>query len=272
MSGTVSPPISNAAPPTARKFALESLERTYDPATVGYLEATGLVAGGRYLEVGAGGGSIARWLAQRAGPDGHVVATDIDPHCLAGLAALNLPNLEVQRHDVAEDDLPEQSFDLIHARLVLIHVSKRQEALVRLVAALKPGGWLVIEDFDHVLVEDRTFPVRNVVQRALLQKMVSALPQVLWARGHETGWARKLHLRLREHGLAEVGMEGRLLVARGTSAGAWIVRAFFEGTRAEAVAAGLVTDQELDTFFALLDDPEFTFTLPIMMSAWGRRP
>ncbi len=46
------------------------------------------------------------------------------------------------------DDLPTAQFDLIHARLVLIHIPAREAVLERLVTALRPGGWLVIEDFD----------------------------------------------------------------------------------------------------------------------------
>lgn len=250
----------------------QGIELIYDAHTIGYLEATGASAGGRYLEVGAGSGSIVRWMAQHVGPEGQVVATDIDPQFLARLAALNLPNVEVQRHDIGEEELPIESFDLIHARLVLIHVPKRQVALARLVSALKPGGWLVIEDFDHELVEDRGFPARNAGDRALFQKMVTALPQVLSVRGHEAGWGRKLHTRLREHGLVEVGMEGRLVVAGGTSPGAQTYRGFFQRTHPEARAAGLVNDQELERFMALMDNPEFAFTLPMMMSAWGQRP
>jgi hypothetical protein len=121
-------------------------------------------------------------------------------------------------------------------------------------------------------IDDRAFPVGNAVHRALFQKMLTVLPQVLLARGHETGWARKLYTRFREHGLIEVGVEGRLVVARGTSPGGRTFRGFFERTHAEAVAAGLATDQELEAFLVLMDDPEFDFTLPIMMSAWGQRP
>jgi ubiquinone/menaquinone biosynthesis C-methylase UbiE len=265
--------IRNEVPQRTQQFGgFAGIEQIYDAQTIGYLEALDIAVGGRYLEVGAGGGSIARWLAERVGPEGQVVATDIDTRLLAGLADLRVPNLEVQRHDIGKEELPEQSFDLIHARLVLIHVPERQAALARLVAALKSGGWLVIEDFDHELIEDRAFPVRNTAHAALLQKMVQVLPRVMAARGHETGWGRRLYTRLHEHGLVEVGMEGRLVVANSTSPGAQTYRGFFERTRAEAVAAGLVTDQEVETFQVLFDDPEFTCTLPIMMSVWGRRP
>ncbi|HZM84459.1 MAG TPA: class I SAM-dependent methyltransferase [Candidatus Limnocylindrales bacterium] len=40
------------------------------------------------------------------------------------------------------------AFDVIHARAVLTHLPERDEVLARLVAALRPGGWLLIEDVD----------------------------------------------------------------------------------------------------------------------------
>lgn len=54
-------------------------------------------------------------------------------------------------HDIVKDPLPAHSFDLIHARLVLAHLPARDQVLPRLVASLRPGGWLVVEDFDSWL-------------------------------------------------------------------------------------------------------------------------
>jgi ubiquinone/menaquinone biosynthesis C-methylase UbiE len=139
---------ANAAEQARQRF--QSLEELYDPRTVHFLEATGVGPGWRCLEVGAGGGSIAAWLADRVGSSGHVLVTDIDPRHLDALAEAGWPNVEVQRHDVGQDPLPAATFDLVHARLVLIHVPQREAALARLVAALKPGGWIVVEDFDPV--------------------------------------------------------------------------------------------------------------------------
>ena len=136
----------NAAPQASQRFS--SLETLYDPWTIRHLEATGIGPGWQCWEVGAGGGSIARWLAERCGSTGHVLVTDIDPRFLVEAAALTHPQIEVQRQDIGSDPLPAQSFDLIHARLVLIHVPAREQALERLVTALSPGGWLIVEDFD----------------------------------------------------------------------------------------------------------------------------
>lgn len=58
---------------------LRLLEVCRDPGTIGRLDRLGVSCGWRCLEVGAGHGSIARWLAERVGPTGSVLAADIDP-------------------------------------------------------------------------------------------------------------------------------------------------------------------------------------------------
>ena len=126
---------------------LAASEMRNDPGTVRHLQALGVSEGWRCLEVGGGGGSITEWLCRRVGSAGHVVATDINPRFLQ---ALDFPNLEVRRHNLVEDELEVAAFDLVHTRAVLVHVGERDKALDRLVAALKPGGWLVAEEPDCI--------------------------------------------------------------------------------------------------------------------------
>ena len=52
---------------------------------------------------------------------------------------------------------------------MLIHVPTREQALTKLVAALKPGGWLVVEDFDSTLIH-RSFPTQDAAAGALYEK------------------------------------------------------------------------------------------------------
>jgi ubiquinone/menaquinone biosynthesis C-methylase UbiE len=161
----------NAAQQASQRFA--SLEMLYDPWTIRHLETTGIGPGWQCWEIGAGGGSIAAWLAERCGPSGHVLVTDIDPRFLAGLATLDPSRIEVQHHDIGIDPLPAQTFDLIHARLVLSHVLSREQALQKMAAALKPGSWLVVEDFDVTLL-DRTYPVKKLaIVASISQKYLS---------------------------------------------------------------------------------------------------
>ena len=66
----------NAAPPAGERVT--SLEHCYDKATIANLEALGVGEAWQCLEVGGGNGSVAHWLADRIGPTGKVVATDIN--------------------------------------------------------------------------------------------------------------------------------------------------------------------------------------------------
>jgi SAM-dependent methyltransferase len=90
---------------------LDLLEHLFDP---GSRRRRDLVQPGwRCLEVGAGRGSMAAWLAERAGPAGQVVATDIDTRYLQ---RLGLPNLQVVQHNILDDPLDALgpgSFDLV---------------------------------------------------------------------------------------------------------------------------------------------------------------
>jgi Methyltransferase domain len=144
--------------------------------------------------------------------------------------------MELRRHDIGVDLLPEQASDLIHARLVLTHVLQRHQALAKLVAALKPRGWLVIEEFDGRLI-DRTIPMPDAAA-ASFKRVVGALAQLMDQRGFDAEWPRQLYGRLKAAGLSEVGMEGHLAVREGGSLGASLDAANYAQVRKEAVAKG----------------------------------
>src|SRR5262249_26286675 len=130
------------APNETERQRLRALSDLYDPDTIRHLEDLGVGEGWRCLEVGAGEGSITRWLSARVG-SGSVVATDLDTRFLDFPAS---SNVDVRRHDVTVDPCPGEPFDLIHSRFVLCHLAGRQRVLERLTTWLKPGGWLLVED------------------------------------------------------------------------------------------------------------------------------
>jgi 16S rRNA A1518/A1519 N6-dimethyltransferase RsmA/KsgA/DIM1 with predicted DNA glycosylase/AP lyase activity len=78
------------------------LKELYDPVTIRHLEVIQVSSGWSCLEVGAGAGSIVKWLSTRIGPSEKVVATDIN---LRFLNQLNIPNLEIRQNDIIKDDL-----------------------------------------------------------------------------------------------------------------------------------------------------------------------
>jgi 2-polyprenyl-3-methyl-5-hydroxy-6-metoxy-1,4-benzoquinol methylase len=255
--------LDNAGSEAPARFG--ALSAMFDPGTIRHLEGRGVMPGWHCLEVGGGGGSIANWLSDRVGAAGRVVVTDLDTRFLE---TLKLPNLKVRRHNIACDPLPEAAFDLVHARLVLIHLTDKEKVLEKLITALKPGGWLVDEEFDSVSVP----PDSTVSPGEVTLKTHLAMAQLMTERGFERRYGRLLFGRLRAHGLVSVGAEARMfMVERGTP-GASLVRANYEQLREDMIRAGYITEPEFDEDLARLDHPDFMMPSSIMWAAWGRRP
>jgi SAM-dependent methyltransferase len=138
------------------------IERWLDGGTTRRLERLGVAPGWRCLEVGAGRGSITRWLGERVGAKGSVVAADIDPRFLTGLPA----QVEVRRVDVRAQELGSGEFDLAHCRLLLMHMPDPEAVLARMVAALRPGGVLLVEEGDHGLLHFDGHPAAPALNQA----------------------------------------------------------------------------------------------------------
>jgi SAM-dependent methyltransferase len=245
---------------------LRGLEQLLDPGTIEHLEALGVGEGWHCLEVGAGGGTIVEWLCQRVGQTGSVMATDLDTRFLE---TLRMTNLDVRRHDIVSDDLPECRFDLVLSRLVLEHIPEREKALRRMLSALKPGGWLVCEDTDNASVS--LVSPMNAASIELFMKVEQGKDRVMAARGH-VYCGRHLYGFLSTLGLTEVHVEGRVsLLHAGTAATYW-KRLSVEQLRKDIVDAHLATEAEIEAYFALLDSPNFVSQGFIVMTARGRRP
>jgi SAM-dependent methyltransferase len=253
----------NAHGETRERFP--ALSDLYDDETIRCLQAVGVAPGWQCLEVAAGGGSIARWLAGQVGSSGRVLATDLDTRFLESPAD---PVLEVRRHDIARDPLPDAEFDLVHARLILVHLPERERALAKMVGALNAGGWLVCEEFDSLSMP--ADPALHPHECAL--KAQTAMQRVLASRGANTRYGRDLGARMRAHGLVDIRAQGRMAMWQGGSAGARLFRANFEQLRDELLRIGLLTQAELDDDLARLEEPRTLFPSPMMWTVCGRRP
>jgi trans-aconitate methyltransferase len=248
-----------------------ALAAQHNDATFRYMEKCGIAPGWNCLEIGAGDGSVARWMAAKVGPAGRVLATDIDPRFVLQHRSANPANMDVRVHDIVTGSLPEDAFDLIHARLVLVWLPERLTVLDRLVKAVKPGGWLLIEDYDTQLVPSE-LATPDPADAAKFAKMKHALFELQTRSGLGHTYARELHDRLRERGLMQVQSYGAIITFTGGSPGADLQRANFRQVHNAVIEAGLVTEAEFQEVMSLLSDPDFTAFTPMMFSAMGRNP
>jgi ubiquinone/menaquinone biosynthesis C-methylase UbiE len=242
-----------------------ALSMLLDPWTRRHVEDVGIADGWRCWEVGAGGPSVPAWLASRVGPTGRVLATDIDvswlPH---GDVAY-----EVRAHDVGVDPPPERGFNLVHARLVLVHVPGRAAALRSMIDALRPGGWLVLEDADPALQPLLCIDEYGEDQR-LANRLRRGFRELLAQRGADLAYGRTLPRMLREAGLLDVSADAYFPVT--SPACDVLERATVEQVRGQLLAAGLATEDEIERHLANLDAGRLDCTTAPLISAWGRKP
>jgi len=242
---------------------LRTLEALLDGGTIRHLAELGIERDWRCLEVGAGGGSIALWLCERASS---VVATDLDTTVLSGLSR---PNLEIRAHDVMRDELPDGAFDLIHMRLLLAWLPDPAHALSRLARALRPGGTLIAEEMDFVsVVPDPHMPAGAA--RAFAR--VSAAHDVILAEHHgfDPYYGRRVAGDLAAE-LTGVACEARATMWRGGEPGGAIWRLTLVQLRDAIVERGLASAADVDAVVERSGDPGFSAVSPLVMAAWGRR-
>ncbi|CDL85622.1 Methyltransferase type 11 (fragment) [Xenorhabdus cabanillasii JM26] len=166
-------------------------------------------------------------------------------------------------HNVATDDFPAASFDVVHARALLCHLTEREDILTRAVTWVRPGGWLVIEDISL----QPSLKTASPLFRKVAQAGVTLLEQSI---GSDMLWADTLPGRLCDRGLSNIGcrtLEGRI----GDNSPA---DTFWAATTSQAEQAllklGLLTQNDLDAMANLRAAPEFTEAALTLVSAWGQ--
>jgi SAM-dependent methyltransferase len=242
---------------------LDAVEAFLDPGTIHLIDRLCPLEGLHCLEIGAGGGSIANYLWRRSGPTGRVVATDLDTRHLTARASD--ANIEVWQHDIVNEPLGAREFDFIHARLVLEHIPERDAVLRKLVHALRPNGWLLVESVDYV----SAIPVSDLGAAEHARSQSVRLHE-FEAAGIKFDFGRHLPHLMRAAGLSDIGNEGRVSVMEGGSPGALWFKLSMEQLRPRLVGAGKLTDIEIDRMLELFVDPNWAALSPIILGCWGR--
>ncbi|MFE4670234.1 class I SAM-dependent methyltransferase [Streptomyces sp. NPDC056716] len=242
---------------------LRTNEAIWDPGTLERLEKLGVAPGWSCLEIGAGSGSVVRRLAELVGPAGRVLATDLETGRLASL--IELPQVDVVRHDLRTEELPEAAFDLVHSRMVLQHLPDRAAAMDRMVRALRPGGVLFLEDTDSSTL------FRTSLSEDFLQDVRAAGYGLMRRSGHDPRGGH-VNLRLALDAGLDATAEGRAVMVRGGSDQARHYMLWLEFMRRRIVDAGLLDHARIDQALAEMADPAHHWLSQVLISTVGRKP
>jgi SAM-dependent methyltransferase len=249
---------------------LAGLSAQFDPITIRHLASIGVEAGWHCLEVGAGAGSIARWLAAAVGGTGRVVATDLDTQFLDNLPR---PPVEVVRHDIMSDPIEQEAFDLVHARAVLEHLPKGSEIIARLRSALRPGGVLMLEDlvFGAALLPIFGRIVSPPSKADAFARVIPAMEAGFRAAGPDPEFGLELPAALIAAGLREVDAELTCRLIDGGSEESAFYAMALQDLGPRLIAAGLLSEQDLAEPVEFVQDPASRWFSLGIVTAWGLR-
>ena len=251
---------------------LAAQAQVWIPATQSALARAGVSPGMQALDVGCGTGAVMRLIADVVGATGRVTGLDSD----AALGAEALMQLRSAGPDVFEfvagdfaeaTPIDSQEFDLVLARLLVVHTPDPCEALRRLWRWVKPGGVLLVMDQD--MTTARTLPAHPVVTRAL-----ALMCDLFRALGKDTEIGPRMpELFRRAHlGLAD-GCDVWSHVRLNPGGGA-MIRAVLASLRKASLAGGHVdaaTLDQIDAELAAVPPDQFWVRLPDMVATWKRK-
>jgi len=277
-------PMSAAAtPPATDVYALgrdrgESarLQRQAEelrPDSAALLDWVGLGPGQEAIDLGCGPRGILDLLAERVAPGGHVTGLDTDPSHVTMArefaAQRGLASVRIVAADARRTGLRAGSFDVVHARTLLVNVPEPTEVLAEMVRLAKPGGWVAS------LEPDVESPVCYPAHPAYTRMW--ELFHVAFSRhGADLIIGRRLAELYRQAGLQEIGVEARARVCHPGDSRRTIGPDLVRSIHPVIVRLGLADQAELDALDRAvrihLDDPR-TLVMPhLSFLAWGRKP
>jgi len=132
------------------------------------VQGLGLARGMTVLDAGCGPGRITIPLAKAVGPDGMVVAADLQDGMLQRVTAkaqsTGLSNVTTRQLGIGHGKLESGTFDRAVAAAVIGEIPDRDAAIHELFRCLKPGGRLAVAE----LIFDPHFQTRSFIRQLAL--------------------------------------------------------------------------------------------------------
>jgi hypothetical protein len=206
---------------------------------------------------------VARWLCDRVGQTGSVVALDMETRFLVGEQH---PALQVWQEDIRFAALPAAAFDLIHARYFFLHLPDYADVFARVLQSLKPGGWILVEDPDFSMQASVTPPCPATERVfASILKLYDAM-RVDWSMG------RRLPELFGRCGLRAVRATTDLPLVPGGGPVATVMRLSVQHIADKLVGTGVAARQDIDDFLRHTADPQRWMYHYATVAVSGQRP
>ena len=263
-------PLDNSEGETSR------LERQADelmPDSRALLDRTGLRPGNSVIDLGCGPRGILDLLAERVSPGGRVVGVDSDPAHTAMAsefaAKRGLANVELITTDARDTGLPSGSFDLVHARTLLINVPEPAQVVAEMARLARPGGWVV------AMEPDAEYTVCYPPDAAF-SRLREIFPVVAGRNGADPHIGRRVPELFRQAGLHEVAVEATAHVYPLGHSRRTIRMDLMRAMRPYVLELGLASEAELGELDAAarahLDDPDTVVMPHIFFLVSARKP
>lgn len=252
---------------------LQLQDRVWSFATDALLAEGGLERGLRVLDLGCGPGFVTERIAAAVGDEGSVDALDASPRWRA-LFEERIRGRDIEARiqtltaRVEEAELQPQSYDLIFSRWLFSFITDIDALVARLAALLRPGGRLVVQDYNHEGIS--LFP-----RSAGFDAVVRATRALYAQAGGDAFVATRLPQAFASAGLRADPLRCDVLAGGpGSDAFEW-AGAFFPPMSEKMVSAGVLSQEERSRFLSEWQEREADsnalFFSPIVVGAIARR-
>ena len=248
---------------------LQLQSRVWEPSGRQLLAKIGDGSGLRVLDVGCGALGWLRILSEWVGPSGQVVGGDVDQGLLDAacsfLKAEGMANVELARDDLFDTKLEPESFDLVHARYVIAPLGRGREQVASHRRLLRPGGSLVLEEWD--LGSWHFNPSAPAAER-----LIGLLSEIFAVLGGEAG--RTLPQLLREIGIEKPELDAHVIALQPGHPYLRLPLQFsvaLESRLLETLSEDELTSLRREAEGELAETARWGTTFTLIQS-WGRRP
>jgi SAM-dependent methyltransferase len=237
------------------------------------LDQLGIEPGWRVIDVGCGPIGVLDLLAERVGPAGAVVGLEPQQRLLAVARELiverGLDNVQLVEGDAGTPGLPRGSFDLAHARLLLVVVPNPAAVLAQIVALVRPGGMVAVQEVDHISwCCEPPHPAWD--------RLLAVWRAQYCEGGRDVYIGRRLQGLLHAAGVTDVGVRAFTQVYQAGDPRQTQLLTFVETARERILDGGAIRERELTELTAALGahlaDPSTLVVAELMFQAWGRKP